>query len=139
MTTQADQAIQSGARHVDETAHLAAGITQPEDISAAEITVEDGSEVPDLQTQLGDLTLSMFVQGASTRVRVGNALNASELYERAFETTEEANSALLDAQVLTPQQVPDTGKLAGTGIALSGITVEQLEAAGLKRHGASTI
>ncbi len=81
----------------------------------------------------------MFTQGASTRVRVGNAHNASELYEHAFDSPDEANSALLDAGILTAEQVPDTSALAGKGVSLSGITIEQLEAAGLKRHGADTL
>ncbi len=84
------------------------------------------------------MTLTMFTQGASTRVRVGNPHNASELYELAFDSAEEANVAMLEAGILTPAQVPDPTKLAGTGIALESITIEQLEAGGLKRHNAYT-
>jgi hypothetical protein len=142
MTTPTDaQTIQSGARRVEETEHLASGLTEPRDVSIAELTPEERAQAGSdpLKTTLGDVTLSMFVQGSSTRVRVGNAHNASELYEHAFESTEDANDAMLDAGILTKDQVSDRTQPAGTGISLSGITVEQLEAAGLKRHGASTI
>ncbi len=133
------QTIESGARRVEEQEHMAAGLSEPKDVSILESEPEErGGEAP-LKTELGEVTLSMFVQGASTRVRVGNAHNASELYEYAFESAEDANTAMLDAGILTPDQVADVTKPAGTGIALTGITVEQLEAAGLKRHGASTI
>ena len=46
---------------------------------------------------------------------------------------------MLDAGILTSGQVPDLNAPAGTGIALENITVQQLEAAGLKRHGTSTL
>ncbi len=91
------------------------------------------------KTALAEMTLSMFVQGSSTRVRVGNRHNASELYEFAFDSADAANTAMLDAGVLTRAQVAEMSEPAGTGISLSGITVEQLEAAGLKRKGASTL
>ena len=142
MTTPTDaQTIQSGARHVEETQHLAAGLTQPRDVSIAELDPEERAEAgtPPLETSLGEVTLSMFVQGSSTRVRVGNAHNASELYEHAFETAEDANEAMLNAGILTADQIHDPTQPVGTGISLSDVTVEQLEAAGLKRHGASTI
>ena len=137
MTKQDDAAIQSGALKVEETEHMAAGLSEPRDISAKEVAEEDGSGAP-LKTALGEMTLSMFVQGGSVRVRVGNAHNASELYEGVFDSADEANSAMLDAGILTASQVPDVAEPAGTGIALVGITVQQLEEAGLKRHGVQT-
>lgn len=139
MTNSQDQAIQSGASRVEETEHLASGLTQPKDLSAVEIAPEDGSDGGNLKTELKDVTLSMFNQGSSTRVRVGNAHNASELYEQVYSSPNEANAAMLDGGILTSDQVSDSTQLAGTGITLTGITVEQLEAAGLKRHAASTI
>lgn len=139
MTNSQDQAIQSGASRVEETEHLASGLTQPKDLSAVEIAPEDGSDDGNLKTELKDVTLSMFNQGSSTRVRVGNAHNASELYEQIYSSPNEANAAMLDGGILTSDQVSDSTQLAGTGITLTGITVEQLEAAGLKRHAASTI
>lgn len=138
MTKQQDQAIASGAARVDETEQLAAGYSQGQDLSAVEIAPEDGSDGANLMTALADLTLSMFIQGSSTRVRVGNPHNASELYEQVYPSPDEANAAMLDGGILTPEQVPDPLKLAGTGVTLTGITVEQLEAAGLKRHNAFT-
>ena len=91
------------------------------------------------KTQLADMTLSMFTQGASTRVRVGNPHNSSELYEYAFESADAANTAMLDAGILRRDQVANMSDPAGTGIVLGEVTVEQLEGAGLKRRGASTI
>ena len=79
-------------------------------------------------------------------VRTGNLVYTSGQVAReltgkvgAEVSAEDANTAMLDAGILTPDQVADVTKPVGTGIALTGITVEQLEAAGLKRHGASTI
>ena len=138
MTNEQDQAIQSGARQVEEREHLAAGIEQPRDVAVEEREPEAGTDAP-VKTELGELRLSMFQQGQSVRVRVGNAHNSAEMYERAFESADEANSALLDAGILTAEQVPEVAELAGTGIVLSGVTAEQLEEAGLKRHGSSTL
>ena len=87
-----------------------------------------------VSTPLGNMTLSMFEKGQYVRVRVGSAHNATELYEHAFESADEANTALLDAGILSKEQVTDPSKVVGTGIALDGITAEQLEHAGLKRH-----
>jgi hypothetical protein len=139
MTTKDDQAIRSGAKHVEETEHLASGISEPRDLAAVEIAPEDGSDGANLKTTLAEVTLSMFTQGSSTGVRVGNPHNASELYEQIYPSPDEANTAMLDGGILTQDQIPDPTQLAGTGIPLQGITAEQLEAAGLKRHGASTI
>lgn len=87
-----------------------------------------------VSTPLGHMTLSMFEKGQYVRVRVGSAHNATELYEHAFDSADEANTALLDAGILTKEQVPDPAKVVGTGITLEGVTAEQLEHAGLKRH-----
>ncbi len=139
MTTKDDQAIRSGAQQVEEQEHLASGLSEPRDISILEIAPEDGSDGANLKTELADLTLSMFEQGTTIRVRVGNPHNASELYEQTYPTADEANTAMLDGGILTEAQVPDPKKPAGTHLPLTNITTEQLEAAGLKRHGASTL
>ena len=139
MTEPKDSAIRSGAAHIEETEHLAAGLSVPANDGGENRALEDRVDEPMLKTELAELTLSMFTQGQSTRVRVGNPHNSSELYEYAFESADEANTAMLDAGILRPDQVKNVSEPAGTGIALSGITVEQLEGAGLKRHGASTI
>ena len=81
----------------------------------------------------------MFIQGSSTRVRVGNAHNSSEFYESSYDSADAANNAMLDGGILTSDQVPNISKPSGTGIVLHGITVEQLVASGLKRHGTSTL
>ena len=138
MTNDQQKAIQSGAQEVEEREHLAASLEMPADISIEEREPEkeDGSPV---KTELGELTLSMFEQGQSVRVRVGDAHNSSEMYEFAYETADAANSALLDAGVLRPEQVADIAKPSGIGLVLHGVTVQQLEEAGLKRHGSSTL
>ena len=134
----ADAVVRSGAAHVEETEHLEAGLTAPGETSMENRALEDRVQEPMLKTELAELTLSMFTQGAATRVRVGNPHNSSELYEYAFESADEANTAMLNAGILSKDQVEDMNVPAGTGIRLSGITVEQLEGAGLKRSGAST-
>jgi hypothetical protein len=136
MTSPNDPAIRSGAARVEETEHLAAGLTVPRWPGEADVN-EFNTETP--EPELADLTLSMFTQGSSTRVRVGNSRNASELYEHAFNSVDEANNAMLDNGILTPDQVPDASKPPGTGISVTGVTVEQLEAAGLKRRATSTL
>ena len=136
MPSPTDPAIVSGAQHVDETEQLAHGYEATRDPGASELNEEDSAPT---ETHLANLTLSMFPQGSSIRVRVGNPNASSELYEHAFPTADEANSAMLDAGILTPEQVPDINAPAGTHIELTGITVQQLERAGLKRHGASTL
>jgi hypothetical protein len=137
MTSPNDPAIRSGAARVEETEHLAAGLTVPRGSSGEADVNEFNTETP--EPELADLTLSMFTQGSSTRVRVGNSRNASELYEHAFNSVDEANNAMLDNGILTSDQVPDPSKPAGTGIPVVGVTVEQLEAAGLKRRATSTL
>ena len=100
---------------------------------------EDDVEQPKLLTELADVTLSMFTHGHSTIVRVGNAHNPSELYEMAFDSPDAANAAMLEAGILTAKQVSSPHKVAGLDLPLIGITVEQLEDAGFKRHKASTL
>jgi hypothetical protein len=137
MTSPNDPAIRSGATRVEETEHVAAGLTVPRGSPGEADVNEFNTETP--EPELADLTLSMFTQGSSTRVRVGNSRNASELYEHAFNSVDEANNAMLDNGILTSDQVPDPSKPAGTGIPVTGVTVEQLEAAGLKRRATSTL
>ena len=120
--------------------------------AAVEVTPEpqapplpDGPSLPRVPAQVPDHGSAAMDAAAEidlpdgTRVRVGNAHNSTELYEHAFESAEDANEAMLDAGILTKDQVPDPTKPAGTGLTLTGITVQQLEAAGLKRHGASSL
>lgn len=92
-----------------------------------------------VRTPLGGMTLSMFEKGQYVRVRVGSAHNATELYEHAYTSADEANMALLEAGILTMDQVPDASRLAGTGIQLNDVSAEQLEEAGLKRHLSSNL
>ncbi len=133
MTTTNNPEIQTGAARIEQSERVASGLSEP---SGPEGASADPA-VP--KTHLAELTLSMFTQGASTRVRVGNPHNASELYEYAYSSADAANTAMLDAGILTREQVADMAQPAGTGIAITGITVEQLEEAGLKRKGASTL
>ena len=139
MTNEQDKAIASGAKHVEQTQYLTAGLESPRDVSIEEREPEGGLPGGPVKTALGELTLSMFQQGQSVRVRIGNAHNSSELYERVFPSADEANDALLQADILTDAQVPDPTQLAGMGIVLASVTAEQLESAGLKRHGVSTL
>jgi hypothetical protein len=130
-----DQDIQSGARQVEATQHSRSGLTQPQDLSSADLNELNAPA----QTMLGDLTLSMFQQGRTVRVRVGSATAAAEFYESAYESADEANTALLEAGVLTLKQVPDVAQPAGTGIHITGVTAEKLLHAGLKRHSIATL
>ncbi len=139
MTKQADDAIRSGAQHVDQTEQLASHRSAPRDITALESEPEERLGQPPITTELPNITLSMFEQGSQVRVRVGNAHNASELYEQIYNSAEEANTAMLDGDILSDDQVPDSTALAGTGIPLAGITTEKLVAAGLKRRGGDTL
>ena len=136
MPNPTDPAIISGAQQVDQTEQLAHGYEATRDPGTSELNEEDSAPT---ETHLANLTLSMFPQGGSVRVRVGNSNASAELYEHAFPSADEANSAMLDAGILSAEQVPDINTPAGTHIELTGITVQQLESAGLKRHGASTL
>jgi hypothetical protein len=133
MTNPSEESLRAGASHVDEAEQMASGLSNPRQSTHEEI------ESLTSETSLADLTLSMFSQGSSIRVRVGNSHNSSELYESSYDSADAANSAMLEAGILTNDQVPDSSKPAGTGIPVSGITVEQLLASGLKRHGTSTL
>lgn len=133
------QDIESGARQVEAAEHMTAGLTEQKDLSNQERQPEEGLAGGPVETMLGELTLSMFQQGQSVRVRVGSATASSELYEYAYESADEANTALLGAGILKPEQVRDVSKVAGTGIHVSGLSAEQLKRAGLKRHLVSTL
>ena len=139
MTKQADDAIRSGAQHVDQAQQLTAGYSSPRDISASESEPEERVGKPPVVTELPNVTLSMFEQGKQVRIRVGNAHNASELYEQIYPSPEDANTAMLEGNILSTDQVPDLTALAGTSIPLTGITIEKLVAAGLKRRGGDTL
>ena len=130
-----NQDIESGARQVEAAEHVNAGLTEARNLSPDGDDLENGP----VATMLGELTLSMFQQGSSVRVRVGSATASSELYEHAFESADEANTALLSAGILTADQVPDIDQPAGTGIHIKGVSAEQLLSAGLKRHQISTL
>ena len=139
MTKQADDAIRSGAQHVDQTEQLSAHQSAPRDISILESEPEERIGQPPIATELPNITLSMFEQGKQVRVRVGNPHNASELYEQIYPSADEANTAMLEGNILSADEVPDTTKPAGTGLTLTGITTEKLTAAGLKRRGGDTL
>ena len=139
MTKQADEAIRSGASRVDEVQQMAAGYSTPHDASVSESQPEDRVNQPPIETELLNVTLSMFEQAGQVRVRVGNAHNASELYEQIYASADEANTAMLEGDILTDKQVPDPTKVAGTNLPLTGITTEKLTAAGLKRRNADTL
>lgn len=139
MTKQADDAIRSGASRVDEVQHMAAGVSTPKDASIVESQPEDATGHTPIETELSNVTLSMFEQGKQVRVRVGNAHNSAELYEQIYASADEANTAMLEGEILTPGQVPDPTQLAGTGLPLTGVTTEKLLAAGLKRRGGDTL
>lgn len=125
------QDIDSGARQVEATEHLSSGLTEPQNIGVNEGEVENGP----VATMLGDLSLSMFQQGSTVHVRVGNASAMSEMFEGIFEDANEANTALLDEGILSADRVPDRDQLLGTGVPVSGVSSEQLLRAGLKQKG----
>lgn len=130
-------AAASGAAQVEEQEHLASGTEVPQ-TSAANKTGQSVQE-KSTRTNLGTMTLSMFAKGQYVRVRVGDAHNNTELYEHAYDSADEANTAMLDAGILTQAQVPNPSEPAGTGIVLHDVTAEQLEEAGLKRHLGSSL
>ena len=123
------QDIESGARQVEATEHVNAGLTEPRNIGVDEGEVENGPA----ETMLGELTLSMFQQGSSVQVRAGNPKSLAEMYEGVYKDATEANTALLDEGILSAEQVPDRDQLLGTGVAVSGVSSEQLLRAGLKQ------
>lgn len=81
----------------------------------------------------------MFASGSSIRVRIGNPHVPSELYECVYESADAANTAMLDSSILQREQIADMAKPAGAGIELFALTAQQLEAAGLKRHGGGNL
>ncbi len=145
MTKPPDPLIRSGIAHVEEGQHLAAGLSSSRSDSddstntALEDRVQNGAQEPMLKTELPHLELSMFVSGTSTRVRIGNPHAPSELYECVYESADEANTAMLDNNILGKEQIADMAQPAGTGIKLPTLTAQQLEAAGLKRHGSGNL
>ena len=96
----------------------------PRDTSAAGLDINEFNTATP-EPELADLTLSMLTQCSSTRLRVGNPRNASEFYEYAFDSVDEANTAMLDDRILTSDQVSDLSKPAGPGISVTGVTVQQ--------------
>ena len=128
-----------GAKRVEEMQHLRSGIETPLDESSAEADSQNGMSGGPVATELGAATLSMFQQGSRVSVRLGSATNSSELYEGTFEDAAEANAAMLEVGILRPEQVIDSGLLAGTGIKVEGLTAQQLDAANLKRRVNATI
>ena len=102
---------------------------------ALEDRVLHGTPEPMQKTELPHLRLSMFPSGSSVRVRVGNPHALSELYECVYASADEANTAMLDCGILRREQIADMDEPAGVGIELPTLTAQQLEAAGLKRHG----
>ena len=140
MTTKADTAISSGARHVDESQHLATGLEQAVPArSLEEQQLSSGVSREQVTTTPGDLVLSMLSQGDRVQVRVGSSFNAAETFEAVFDSAEDANSALIDAGVLTPEQSPNPSQLAGKGIALHGISTQQLVEAGLRQRSTPSL
>ena len=125
------QDIESGARQVDAAEHMSSGLTEPANVGVNEGEVENGPA----ETMLGELTLSMFQQGSSVHVRVGNASAVAEVYEGIFEDANEANAALLDEGILAADQVPDRDQSLGTGVPVHGVSSELLVRAGLMQKG----
>ena len=125
------EAIASGAAHVDETEQLAHGYSSQSE--------DEALEGPTTGTPLVDDTLSMVQHGSTVHVRIGNARNASELFEKSYDSISEANQAMLDSGILKAKQVADVEKLAGTGLPVSSMTVEELEEAGFIRKNVSTL
>lgn len=125
------QDLESGARQVEATEHLASGLTEPGNLGVNEGEVENGPA----ETMLGDLSLSMFQQGSTVHIRAGSPGSIAEVYEGTYEDANEANAALLEEGILTADQVPDRDQLLGTGVPVSGVSSEQLLRAGLKQKG----
>ncbi len=142
MTTKQD--IASGAKHVEEVDHMEAGLETPGDLAAGDSNLVSHVDAEHLtagqsDTMLGEAVLSMLQQGSSVQVRIGSPTNTSELYEGRYESADEANTAMLDAGILKPDQVSDTNAVAGTGIHLTGLSSQQLQDAGLQRKNNSTM
>ncbi len=139
-----EQNIASGAKHVEETDHMQASLETPADLAVGDQNIVGHVDAEHLtagqsDTPLGQATLGMFQHGTSVQVRIGSPTNSSELYEGLYDSAEDANAAMLDADILKPEQVPDSTKVAGTGLRISGLSSQQLESAGLKRKMNATI
>lgn len=134
-----EQEIASGAKRVEETEHMQANLETPGDLSAGDHNIAQNLTAGQSDTKLGEATLGMFQKGNLVQVRVGSATNSSELYEGTFESADEANTAMIDADVLQASQIADISKVAGTGIKISGLSSQQLENAGLKRRVNATL
>lgn len=142
MTTKQD--IASGARRVEETEHMAAGLETPGDLAARDLNMVSHVDAEKLtagpsDTPLGEAVLGMFQKGNSVQVRIGSPTNSAELYEGTFDSAEDANAALIDAGILQQSQIANPADLAGTGIHVTGLTTHQLEGAGIKRKSNPTI
>ncbi len=137
MTTKQDLA--SGAKRVEELDHLQSGLETPGDLATGDRHLEDNLTAGQSDTPLGAVVLSMLQKPTTVQVRVGSPTNSSELYEGVYDSADEANTALLDAGVLTQEQVPDINAVAGAGLKLGQLTSQQLENAGLKRKSNPTI
>lgn len=136
MSQNSQQALVSGALHVDETEHLASGLEQgPENPSAPtleEREVHEGVSHDDVRTIPGKLLLTMLRQGSGVQVRVGSPTEPTSTYEGMFDSPEDAHAALRDAGVLTEAQSPDRSQLAGPGLELDNVSTSQLSEAGLQ-------
>lgn len=117
---------------------MAAGLEQPRDAGAGEREPEKGFDGGPVKTAMGSMRLSMLEHGHGVQVRVGDARNSTEIYEGVFDTADEAYEALLGAEVLRSEQVPDRSQMLGAGVELEGVTAEELGEAGLKRRGGTT-
>ena len=126
-----DQALASGARSVEAQEHAVSGLTQPQDPADTAREPVDALGSDPATTELGEITLTLLQQGQSVQVRAGSPFNSAELYEGVYESAEEANYELQQAGIL---QAPKILVIVAGGLKLSGLTAEQLQRAGLKRH-----
>ncbi len=138
------QDIASGAKRVEETEHMQAGLETPADLATGNHNMVSHVDAEHLtagqsDTTLGEVVFGMFQHGSSVQVRIGSPTNTAELYEGMYESADEANTAMLDAGILRADQVSSTDKLAGTGIHLKGLSSQQLQDAGLSRKSNSTM
>ncbi len=106
---------------------------------ALEDRVLHGTSGPMQKTELPHLRLSMVSSGSSVQARVGNPHALSELYACVYASADEANTAMLACGILRREQIADMDEPAGVGIELPTLTAQQLESAGLKRHGGGNL
>ena len=129
--------LASGARHVDETEHLASGLEEsPMAPTLQEREFRDGVTHDEVRTVPGKLVLTMLQNGSRVQVRVGSPYEPSNTFEGLFDSPEDAHTALRDAGVLTAEQSPDSSQLP-TGLELENVSTSQLGEAGLQ-HRRST-